>query len=245
MSCRTPFGERVSAASERQKWRCSACGQVRRNRHRRWSLRGRRGIESFFSIILNRRVKLSPIWFFSRATSQCSSGSFRTCWEIFRLETLPTCTREWVSSQFSLRDRVSRLHVVEENPAAAEYARENLSGGSVAEERGSGNSGENGPDPVAAGGVVVEGGRCEGKTRSGDSGPSPDRPVCRSRSLLIRRQVPEIRYVSCNPVTLARDTAEFLRAGYRSGPCMLFDFYPQTAHVEAFLILTREVGSSP
>jgi len=42
-----------------------------------------------------------------------------------------------------------------------------------------------------------------------------------------------LTYVSCNPVTLARDLADLIRAGMILDDLRLFDFYPQTSHVEA------------
>ena len=40
-------------------------------------------------------------------------------------------------------------------------------------------------------------------------------------------------YVSCNPVTLARDLGDLAAGGYSLDDLLLFDFYPQTSHVEA------------
>ena len=42
-----------------------------------------------------------------------------------------------------------------------------------------------------------------------------------------------VRYVSCNSVTLAHDLAQLLREGMLLEEIRLFDFYPQTSHVEA------------
>jgi 23S rRNA (uracil1939-C5)-methyltransferase len=41
-----------------------------------------------------------------------------------------------------------------------------------------------------------------------------------------------IVYVSCDPVTLARDAAALVAAGYGLQSLKAFDFYPQTSHVE-------------
>lgn len=48
-----------------------------------------------------------------------------------------------------------------------------------------------------------------------------------------------ILYVSCNPATFARDAAAFTRAGYRIDYLSLWDFYPQTVHVEVVAKLVR------
>ncbi len=51
-----------------------------------------------------------------------------------------------------------------------------------------------------------------------------------------------VLYVSCNVPTLSRDLALFAREGYRLHALRLFDFYPQTSHVEALADLRRAAG---
>ena len=46
-------------------------------------------------------------------------------------------------------------------------------------------------------------------------------------------------YVSCNPVTLARDLGQLCAQGFTLEQLKLFDFYPQTSHVEAVAHLAR------
>ncbi len=54
------------------------------------------------------------------------------------------------------------------------------------------------------------------------------------RAWLLSSRPPCIGYVSCDPVSLARDSGELVRGGYRLERLTLFDFYPQTAHVESY-----------
>lgn len=53
-------------------------------------------------------------------------------------------------------------------------------------------------------------------------------------------QVPANRfiYVSCDPVTMARDIGELVRAGWSLQSLAMYDFYPQTGHVEALARLS-------
>ncbi len=52
------------------------------------------------------------------------------------------------------------------------------------------------------------------------------------RAWLARARPPLIVYVSCDPVTLARDAGELVASGYALESLKAFDFYPQTSHVE-------------
>ena len=57
--------------------------------------------------------------------------------------------------------------------------------------------------------------------------------------LLVELGAPRVRYVSCDPSTLARDLAPLLAAGYRIEEAHLFDLFPQTFHIESVMLLTR------
>ena len=50
-------------------------------------------------------------------------------------------------------------------------------------------------------------------------------------------------YVSCDPETLARDTALFARHGYKAKGFTPVDLFPQTRHVETVAVLSRKSAS--
>lgn len=50
---------------------------------------------------------------------------------------------------------------------------------------------------------------------------------------------PEVRYVSCDPATLARDVAVLKAAGYRIEEAHIVDLFPQTFHIESVLQLRK------
>lgn len=50
---------------------------------------------------------------------------------------------------------------------------------------------------------------------------------------LVAKRPADLIYVSCNPATQARDLKTLLASGFALRDLRLFDFYPQTAHVEA------------
>jgi len=51
--------------------------------------------------------------------------------------------------------------------------------------------------------------------------------------------VPRIVYLSCDPATLARDVRRFIEAGYGLDHIEAFDLFPNTAHIETLVVLTR------
>jgi 23S rRNA (uracil1939-C5)-methyltransferase len=119
-----------------------------------------------------------------------------------------------------LADRYRSVLAVEENAASLAHARGNIPGTSHA---------------------FLEG-RLEDLVQQGRLGDVPDlvlvdppRPGLDQavRDWLAETRPPRLVYVSCNPVTLARDLKSLLAAGFTLTSLRLFDFYPQTAHVEA------------
>jgi 23S rRNA (uracil1939-C5)-methyltransferase len=70
----------------------------------------------------------------------------------------------------------------------------------------------------------------------------PPRKGCDSAvlSATIKAGIPKIVYVSCDPATLARDTAELCRNGYKLDRVEGVDMFGQTSHVETVALLTKE-----
>jgi 23S rRNA (uracil1939-C5)-methyltransferase len=58
-------------------------------------------------------------------------------------------------------------------------------------------------------------------------------------SFLARIAAPEIVYVSCDPVTLARDLKMLVDAGYELQEVHLVDLFPQTFHLETVVVLRK------
>ena len=56
---------------------------------------------------------------------------------------------------------------------------------------------------------------------------------------LVELGAPQVRYVSCDPATLARDLIPLLAAGYHIEQAHLFDMFPQTFHIESVVLLAR------
>ena len=49
-----------------------------------------------------------------------------------------------------------------------------------------------------------------------------------------------IAYISCDPATLARDAARFLKQGYKLMDSTPYDMFPQTYQIESLNIFRRE-----
>lgn len=56
---------------------------------------------------------------------------------------------------------------------------------------------------------------------------------------IVKSSVNRLIYVSCDPVTLARDFAKFREAGFVLKKAEGFAFYPQTPHLEMMFVLSR------
>jgi len=56
------------------------------------------------------------------------------------------------------------------------------------------------------------------------------------REFLAVSKVEILAYVSCDPATLARDSKDLIKAGFVLKELHLYDFYPQTAHIESLAV---------
>lgn len=61
-----------------------------------------------------------------------------------------------------------------------------------------------------------------------------------AREAVIAHRPAKIVYVSCNTATLARDLADFLKAGYELRTVQPMDMFPHTAHIESVSLLQRK-----
>ena len=62
------------------------------------------------------------------------------------------------------------------------------------------------------------------------------RDVC---TLLARIAAPEMVYISCDPITLARDLKILIADGYKVAELHLIDLFPQTFHLETIVVLRK------
>jgi 23S rRNA (uracil1939-C5)-methyltransferase len=125
-----------------------------------------------------------------------------------------------------IRDRFSRIDMVEMSKTALDLARLNAAGEGCRYFALSADAWvRQVPDGEAYGFAVVDPPR---------QGLSPA-----IRRWLAEAGPPLLAYVSCDPATLARDSA-FLRAGgYDLESVNFYDFYPQTAHIETLAVFNR------
>lgn len=71
----------------------------------------------------------------------------------------------------------------------------------------------------------------------------PPRKGCEEKVLkaFIASDIPQLVYISCNPATLARDSALLRRAGFDLVQCQPVDMFPQTHHLETVVRFQRLV----
>lgn len=122
-----------------------------------------------------------------------------------------------------LGDRFSEVVCVEHNPFALEYARRNVGS------RGSYHA------------LAVEDWVRSPAARGAFDAVVLDPPrtglAPAVREWLGLRRIASVSYVSCDPATLARDLKDLTARGYRVETIRVYDFFPQTSHVETHVRL--------
>ncbi|MDR1909094.1 MAG: TRAM domain-containing protein [Spirochaetaceae bacterium] len=123
-----------------------------------------------------------------------------------------------------LRDRFERLFLAEQNPAALALARENAGEAEFFA----------GPSEKAAPAWLRRGGL------SFIVADPPRGGLARSLAESLAAAGPEVlAYVSCNAASLARDARILCGGAYALKSLTLYDFYPQTAHIESLAVFIR------
>lgn len=120
----------------------------------------------------------------------------------------------------------AELRILESNPQAVEFARQNAAGLDLPVEIVSSPAEKHDLAQLLAGCEVVI--------------VDPPRSGLHPAALaqLLAAAPPRLVYISCDPATQARDW-QLLRQAYTCRAWQLHDFYPQTAHVESLLVLDR------
>ena len=119
----------------------------------------------------------------------------------------------------------ARFESVESSPSAVEAARENLRSREL-------------PGKLVCG-------RAEGHAKGATIDvlvldPPREGALAALEAALMRRPA-KVVYVSCQPSTLGRDLGLLQRAGYALVAVSAFDMFPQTAHLESVVTLTRTI----
>lgn len=60
------------------------------------------------------------------------------------------------------------------------------------------------------------------------------------RQAIIKSKAKRLIYISCNPASLARDLSDFMGGGFKIEKMHAFDFFPNSLHVEALTLLSRD-----
>ncbi|MDR0313006.1 MAG: class I SAM-dependent RNA methyltransferase [Treponema sp.] len=126
-----------------------------------------------------------------------------------------------------LGDRFRQAELVEENMAALDLARKNVR---IKDSRFYGLKAEawtKSRKPLKPWGLLLV-----DPPRTGLSGPL--------LRFLATVKVETLAYVSCDPVTLARDSKVLAGSGLVLKELTLYDFYPQTAHIESLAVFQKE-----
>ncbi|GHV53246.1 putative RNA methyltransferase [Spirochaetia bacterium] len=134
---------------------------------------------------------------------------------------------------FFLKEMFKRIDMVEENKTALALARENVRGTengyfALTDDAWAKGSGRKAGDE-GYGFIVAD------PPRQGFS-PAMRKWLCAAGGVYS----PLLAYVSCDPATLARDSRDLREGGYELAELHLYDFYPQTAHIESLAVFRKK-----
>ena len=143
-------------------------------------------------------------------------------------------TDEWLIDLFSgvgffaalLQDKFKRITTVERDGLCLQYAKVNLCGFCSVE-----NVSAPAEEWLVKNVVVIPATLIVDPPRTG----LPPEAL----GAIVKSSVNRLIYVSCDPVTLARDFAKFRAAGFALKRAEGFAFYPQTPHLEMMFVLAR------
>ncbi len=129
-----------------------------------------------------------------------------------------------------LAERFRSVTLVESDAVSLEAARANLPAG----------SGKFVPTDVEAWTDGAAAGAAQGAPRIDCVLADPPRAGLSpaTRAWLKSADIGTFVYVSCDPVTMARDIGELARSGWTLESLALYDFYPQTGHIESLARLS-------
>lgn len=125
-----------------------------------------------------------------------------------------------------LSERIPRIICVESSAMSLSYARRNVPG----------SAHEFYPMSVEQ---WISSGAARGPLDAAVVDPPRAGLAAEVRAWLCGAAPAKLVYVSCNPVTLARDLGELCSRAFVLDDLRLFDFYPQTSHIEAVAKLSR------
>ncbi|MBQ3839107.1 MAG: class I SAM-dependent RNA methyltransferase [Fibrobacter sp.] len=144
---------------------------------------------------------------------------------------------QWLIDLFSgvgffaaiLQDKFRRVTTVEREPLCLKYANVNLCG----------NEGVAGAENISAPAEEWLAKNVVDKPATLIVDPPRTGLPPEALTAIVKSSVNRLIYVSCDPVTLARDFAKFNAAGFALKRAEGFAFYPQTPHLEMMFVLAR------
>ena len=181
------------------------------------------------------RIRISPLSFY-QVNSPQAERLYRKAAELAQLrpdDVLLDLYCGTGSIGLSMASRVSRVVGVEVVPDAVEDAKRNAQINGISNAEFLCMDASQAADQLAANGlhpdvVVLD----------------PPRKGCSDElvEVVARSMAPQrVVYISCDPATLARDLAAFVRLGYEPRRAAPVDLFPRTAHVETVVLLSRKM----